>query len=116
MSPWRRRHPVADRPLTCREVGKLLQRYLDGHTDEHTTAKIAEHLEDCRRCGLELAVYREIKASLARQTPSLPEEALARLRRFGQQLAADHLDHDSHHHDSHHHGEGDGDDHDGNPT
>jgi predicted anti-sigma-YlaC factor YlaD len=86
MSPWRR-HTVADRPLTCREVGKLLQRYLDGYTDEHATAKVAEHLEDCRRCGLEAGIYSEIKATLARQATVLPETTLVRLRRFGQQLA-----------------------------
>jgi anti-sigma factor RsiW len=89
MSPWRRpRHAVADRPLTCREVGKLLQRYLDDETDEHTTTRVAEHLEDCRRCGLEATIYREIKASLARQAPTLPETTLASLRRFGEHLAA----------------------------
>jgi anti-sigma factor RsiW len=85
MSPLRRT-PVADRPLTCREVGKVLQRYLDGHIDELTAEKVAEHLEDCRRCGLELTVYREIKASLARRSPEIPETALVRLRRFGEQL------------------------------
>jgi hypothetical protein len=84
---WRR-HVVADRPLTCREVGRLLQRYLDGDTDGRVTARIADHLEDCRRCGLEAEIYREIKASLARQAPALPDTALARLRRFGDQLAA----------------------------
>lgn len=101
MSPWRRhRHAVADRPLTCREVGKLLQRYLDGETNEHMTAKVAEHLEDCRRCGLEAEIYREVKASIARQAPTFPETTLARLRRFGEHLATgatpddDHGDHD----------------------
>jgi predicted anti-sigma-YlaC factor YlaD len=89
VSPLWRRHAVADRPLTCREVGKLLQRYLDGDTEQHTTARIAEHLEDCRRCGLEADIYREIKASLARQAPTLPETTLARLRRFGERLATD---------------------------
>jgi anti-sigma factor RsiW len=88
MNPWRR-HSVADRPLTCREVGKLLQHYLDGHTDEDATAEVAEHLEDCRRCGLEAAIYREIKAVLARRAPVLPETTQARLRRFGDQLATD---------------------------
>ena len=87
MSPLRRT-PVADRPLSCREVGKVLQRYLDGHVDEVTAEKVAEHLEDCRRCGLELTVYSEIKASLARQSPEVPETALVRLRRFGEQLIA----------------------------
>jgi predicted anti-sigma-YlaC factor YlaD len=86
MTPWRR-HTVVDRPLTCREVGRLLQRYLDEETDEHATAKVAEHLEDCRRCGLEASIYREIKVSLARQATVLPATTLASLRRFGQQLA-----------------------------
>jgi anti-sigma factor RsiW len=100
VSPWRRhRHTVADRPLTCREVGKLLQRYLDGETNERATAKVAEHLEDCRRCGLEAAVYREIKAALARQAPALPETMLDRLRRFGEDLATEGADHDGFGHD-----------------
>jgi anti-sigma factor RsiW len=86
MTLWRR-HVVADRPLTCREVGRLLQRYLDGDTDGHVTARVAEHLEDCRRCGLEAEIYREIKASLVRRAPILPETTLARLRDFGDRLA-----------------------------
>jgi predicted anti-sigma-YlaC factor YlaD len=88
MTSWRR-HTVVDRPLTCREVARLLQRYLDGEASEHATAKVAEHLEDCRRCGLEASIYREIKASLARHATVLPETTLARLRRFGQQLATE---------------------------
>lgn len=85
MRPLRRTR-TADRPLSCHEVGKVLQRYLDDHVDELTAEKVAEHLEDCRRCGLELTVYTEIKASLARQSPQVPETALDRLRRFGEQL------------------------------
>lgn len=89
MSPhWLRRHAVADRPLSCREVGRLLQSYLDGATDGPATARVAEHLEDCHRCGLEATVYREIKASLARGAPTLPDATLAGLRRFGEHLAA----------------------------
>lgn len=93
MRLWRRpRHAIADRPLNCREVGKVLQSFLDGHTDPRTTAKVAEHLEDCRRCGLETNVYLEIKASLARQAPTLPQSTLDRLRRFAQELEADPAD------------------------
>lgn len=83
-----RRHLIGDRPLSCREVGKLLQRYLDGETDDEVTLRVGEHLEDCRRCGLEADVYTEIKASLARQAPTLPDTALRRLRRFGEQLTS----------------------------
>lgn len=93
MSPWyRRRHAIADRPLNCRKVGEVLQSFLDGHTDARMTAKVAEHLEDCRRCGLEASVYREIKASLAKQSPALPESTLDRLRWFARELEADRTD------------------------
>ncbi|MBV7697464.1 glycosyltransferase [Streptomyces sp. TRM70350] len=32
-----------------------------------TARRVAAHVDDCRRCGLEAAVYREIKSALARQ-------------------------------------------------
>lgn len=75
----------ADRPLDCRQVGRRLQRYLDGEFDELMAVRIVRHLEDCRRCGLEAAAYTAIKASLARQrSPS--DESVARLREFGERL------------------------------
>jgi len=82
-----RRHRVGDRPLSCHQVGKLLQRYLDSEVDDNVARRIGEHLEDCRRCGLETDVYSEIKAALARQAPRLPDTTLQRLRRFSEQLA-----------------------------
>jgi anti-sigma factor RsiW len=78
---WRR----SERPLNCRQVGKRLQRYLDGELDEVTAWRIASHLEDCRRCGLEVATYLEIKAVLARRG-TVDEAAVARLRDFGERL------------------------------
>jgi anti-sigma factor RsiW len=81
-----RRAVTADRPLSCREVGRVLQRYLDGHVDAPTAEKVGQHLEDCRRCGLDITVYREIKASLASRSPEISEDSLARLRRFGERL------------------------------
>jgi hypothetical protein len=78
----------SDRPLSCRQVGKLLQRYLDDAVDELTARRIAHHLEDCRRCGLELDTYLAIKASLARRGATLPVDAMHRLQDFGQRLAA----------------------------
>lgn len=78
----------SDRPLSCRQVGKLLQRYLDNAVDELTARRIAHHLEDCRRCGLEADTYLAIKASLARRDPTLPADAVHRLHDFGAQLAA----------------------------
>ncbi len=85
----RRRRPTApDRPLDCAEVAGLLQIYLDDESDAVTARRVAEHLEDCRRCGLEAEVYHDIKASLARQAVPLSAGAVARLRDFGARVAA----------------------------
>ena len=70
----------------------MLQSFLDGEADARTAAQVEEHLEMCRRCGMEAHVYREIKESLARSEPQVPETTLHRLRQFGEQLAAE--DHD----------------------
>ena len=76
-----------NRVMSCAEVGKLLQTYLDDELDPGRSAKIAEHLEDCRRCGLEADTYERIKLSLATQAPA-PEHdpVLKRLRAFADQL------------------------------
>lgn len=71
---------------SCLEVGSGLQRYLDGEVDEVTARRVARHLEACRRCGLEASTYAEIKAALAARSDDVPEDAVARLRRFGEQL------------------------------
>lgn len=86
MSPLRRTSPAGPRPLSCRQVARILQSYLDGEADDLFAAKVAEHLEDCRRCGLEADVYLQIKASLARQGGSVPVMARSRLRRFSEEL------------------------------
>jgi anti-sigma factor RsiW len=83
VSFFRRR---ADRPLNCHQVGRRLQRYLDGEIDELMARRIMHHLEDCRRCGMEAAAYTEIKASIARRGEDLPDDTVARLRSFGQRL------------------------------
>lgn len=75
------------RPMQCDEVGRLLQHYLDGHLDERRAARLAAHLEDCRRCGLEADTYERIKSSLAERRGSVPAESLARLREFGERIA-----------------------------
>ncbi len=80
-----RRGGGAHRRMTCRDVARVLQACLDGEVDEVTAQRVAVHGEGCRRCGVEIAVYREIKNSLARQ--EVPDEAaMARLRAFGADL------------------------------
>lgn len=73
--------------VSCRQVAKVLQAYLDGELDVPTADKLASHLDECRRCGLEAAVYDALKDSLHRLPGPLPEEPVARLREFGAQLA-----------------------------
>jgi anti-sigma factor RsiW len=67
------------------QVARVLQSYLDGEVGEATARRVVAHLADCRRCGLEAAVYREIKRSLTRgQAPAA--DAVARLRDFRESL------------------------------
>jgi anti-sigma factor RsiW len=79
---------------SCMKVMRVLQSYLDGHTDEVTARRVASHLEACRRCGLEAATYRELKASLARRPSQVDADTVERLRAFGQALAAPPLNED----------------------
>ncbi len=72
---------------TCAEVARVLQSYLDGHVDEMTARRVARHLEDCRRCGLEAHTYEAIKQALARRRTDVDSDALQRLRTFGERLA-----------------------------
>lgn len=77
----------ADAPMNCHEVGQVLQHYLDGELDPARSARLAAHLEECRRCGLEADTYRRIKHSLADRQEAVPGDSLARLREFGERLA-----------------------------
>ncbi|HEX9549267.1 MAG TPA: zf-HC2 domain-containing protein [Acidimicrobiales bacterium] len=72
---------------SCMKVMRVLQSYLDGEIDDVTARRVRNHLEACRRCGLEAATYREIKASLARKAGGRPDpDAVERLLLFGASL------------------------------
>jgi hypothetical protein len=73
----------------CPEVGRLLQRFLDGELDEMKARRIARHLEDCRRCGLKAETYSAIKTSLRQRRPDVPGDAIEYLRGFAQDLVAE---------------------------
>lgn len=83
-----RRGRAATRPLSCRQVGKVLQSFLDGELDDTTAMKVADHLEACRRCGMSADDYLEIKASLGLGAAELPEDSMRRLLEFSRRLAA----------------------------
>jgi len=74
--------------VNCREVGKVLQSYLDDDVEPDFADKIAKHLEACRDCGLEVETYRRIKTSLAAKLPEVDTAAIDRLRAFGEQLTS----------------------------
>jgi len=78
--------------MSCRQVGKVLQTYLDDELDEDAARKVAAHLEDCRRCGLEAETYESLKESLRRGPVGFADEPVARLREFGEHLAQEGLD------------------------
>lgn len=71
----------------CLRTMRVLQAYLDGVLEEVPAHKVAEHLEECRRCGLEADVYRAIKTSLATSRRDLDARTVEDLRRFGERLA-----------------------------
>jgi anti-sigma factor RsiW len=73
--------------MTCRHVGEALQEFLDGYIDDERSSRIEAHLEECRRCGMEVEAYERIKATLATKRADLPAESLGRLRDFGERLA-----------------------------
>lgn len=71
--------------MRCRHVMRVIQSYVDGETDSVTAERVAEHLEDCHRCGLEVETYRAIKESLARhERPS--RATVVKIRAFWQEL------------------------------
>ena len=76
-------------PLSCRQVGRLLQAYLDGELSDARTVLVADHLDTCLRCGLEASSYRWLKTRLAGLAPSTDHGQLDRLRAFADELADD---------------------------
>lgn len=68
--------------LNCHDVARVMQTYLDGELDHPTARKVAAHLDDCHRCGLEASTYRELKRRLSRLGGPVDPQAVERLRAF----------------------------------
>lgn len=69
----------------CWQVMRVIQAYLDGETDSRTAEDVADHLDDCRRCGLEYETYTAIKESVARHEHP-PYETVRQIRAFWKDL------------------------------
>lgn len=79
---WKRRR------LMCPEVRRTLQGYLDGEVGAEWASRVRDHLEDCRRCGLEADTYQALKVNLEGRGPEAPGELVTRLRQFAEGLVA----------------------------
>ena len=52
------------------------------------SAQALDFITNCRKCGLDLDTYQQIKDSLAAKLPEVDPEAIARLRQFGNELSS----------------------------
>ena len=73
---------------SCVQVARKLQQYLDGDLVGARRDKVAAHLAECRRCGLDEASYQAISAALERRRTEVPPEPMNRLRQFAMDLAS----------------------------
>lgn len=80
------------RRVSCHEVAEVIQAFLDDEADELAARRVARHLKDCRRCGMEAATYLEIKRSLSRRRPVPDQASIERLRVFGEMLTSGQID------------------------
>jgi anti-sigma factor RsiW len=63
--------------LNCKNVKKLLSRYIDAETDEATALELKAHFEGCPSCARELSELNALKIALVKkERKSLPEDYL----------------------------------------
>lgn len=72
--------------MSCGDVLKVIQSYIDGEIDADTARKVASHLDQCRPCADEEHIYGQIKTSLARRRRHVDMEVLEQLMSFGERL------------------------------
>ena len=75
--------------MSCGEVLKVIQAYIDGEIDADTARKVASHLEKCDRCQEEETIYEQIKVSLHRRRHDVDMDVLDQLMSFGERLKTD---------------------------
>lgn len=87
----RRQRPPLPLPAApdCRQVGSVLQAYLDGELGAKDAEVVAGHLEHCERCGIEATTVDRVIDAIRRQRPDLDPAPLERLTGFVDQLVDD---------------------------
>ncbi len=73
--------PLPAQP-SCEQVGRVLQSFVDGELGPQDAERVAEHLEHCDRCGIEVEVVDRVIHAIRRQRPGLDTDMLARLEGF----------------------------------
>lgn len=74
--------------LSCREVGRLVQRFLDDELDDADAALVAGHLDACLRCGMDAGTYRWLSSQLSDAAAPADPRQLGRLRAFAEEVAS----------------------------
>ena len=75
--------------LSCSDVLKVIQAYIDGEIDANTARKVANHLDSCHPCKEEELIYEQIKTSLHRRRHEVDMDVLDQLMSFGERLKID---------------------------
>ncbi|MDH3301115.1 MAG: zf-HC2 domain-containing protein [Acidimicrobiia bacterium] len=75
--------------MSCGDVLKVIQSYIDGEINATTARRVAAHLEQCDPCADEEYIYGQIKASLARRRHKVDMDVLDQLMSFGERLKTD---------------------------
>lgn len=83
-----RRRQLPSGPIDCREVGRLVQAFLDGEMADPRGVHVADHLDACLTCGLEADAYRWLKAAIAGIARADDPRQLERLQAFAEALVA----------------------------
>ena len=73
--------------MSCQQVEAVMQQYLDNELDPAEVPKVIEHLELCKKCGLEVELYTRIKASLEAHQEAPSADSMDRIRALAHGLA-----------------------------
>lgn len=65
--------------LSCRQVRRTLQAFLDGEVAPERAEQVAAHLESCTRCSVEADIMDRVISALQRLRPDLDLAAYTRL-------------------------------------